>query len=96
MDDDDQVTVIGGGVLDRQLTKARESRILIIRNTVIITVQQKKRPHVLVRLPLVHRLSCPSALQPLKLFCLMSSVNDRPMADAHGEQRTNWGVSPWA
>ena len=42
----------------------------MIRNAVIIIVQQKKRPQVLVRLPLVHRFSWPSALQALKLFFL--------------------------
>jgi hypothetical protein len=48
---------VGGRSRSREHTKARERRMLIIRNTVIMTVQQKKRPQVLVRLPLVHRFS---------------------------------------
>jgi hypothetical protein len=55
VNDGDQIAVTSAQSLGREHTKARERRTLIIINTVIITVQQKKRPQVLVRLPLVHR-----------------------------------------
>jgi len=42
----------------------------MIRNAVIIILQQKGHPQVLVRLPQVHRFYQPSALRVLKLFCL--------------------------
>jgi hypothetical protein len=57
VDDGGQIAITRARSFDLQPTKTRERRILIIRNTVIITVQQKKRPQVLVRLPLVHRFS---------------------------------------
>jgi len=62
----------------------------MIRNAVIIIVQQKKRPQVLVRLPLVHRFSLPSALQALKLFCLQQEgISTPPMSKYAGQKLTS-------
>lgn len=55
--DDDQITATSGLSPSQGRTKARERRMLITKNAAIITVQQKKRPQVLTRLPLVHRFS---------------------------------------
>lgn len=86
---------VGGVSHSREHTKARERRMLMIRNTVIITVQQKKRPQVLVRLPLVHRFSWPSAFQLLRLFRLYNaSIRGRYEMRTEGYSHSWSGLDP--